>query len=94
MTPTPLWWRIRSEAAVSPVSSLSAMAHQNPPGSCLWPIPKESAELVVAKAGNLLQPNGQRSNSRGIQGSLQEMGLPDVLQVLSRFTIKKTRSTA
>ena len=43
-----------------------------------------SAPVVVAKAGRILgDVPVKKSSTRGVSGSLQEMGLPDVIQILA-----------
>lgn len=41
------------------------------------------AEVLVAKFKAILDQRAQRRGSRGVSGSLREMGLPDMVQVLS-----------
>ena len=41
-----------------------------------------NADLLVAKLRQILERDAQRRGPRGVSGSLQEMGLPDIIQVL------------
>src|SRR5262249_10559956 len=41
------------------------------------------AEVIIAKAAQILTGGGPSTGARGVAGSLSEMSLPDVLQVLS-----------
>jgi DNA-binding response OmpR family regulator len=41
-----------------------------------------SAELVVAKLKTIMEREARSGVSRGVSGSLQEMGLPEIVQVL------------
>lgn len=41
-----------------------------------------SADLLVTKLKQIIERSARRSGSRGVSGSLQEMGLPEIVQVL------------
>jgi hypothetical protein len=41
-----------------------------------------SADLFVTKLKQVIERSARRKGSRGVSGSLQEMGLPDIVQVL------------
>jgi response regulator RpfG family c-di-GMP phosphodiesterase len=41
-----------------------------------------SADLLVTKLKQIMDRRGRAAGSRGVSGSLQEMGLPDIIQVL------------
>jgi response regulator RpfG family c-di-GMP phosphodiesterase len=41
-----------------------------------------SGDLLVTKLKQIMERRGRNSNARGVSGSLQEMGLPDIVQVL------------
>lgn len=53
-------------------------------GATDYIIKPAAPDVVVAKARNVLSREGQKRVARGVSGSLSEMPLPDVLQVLSR----------
>jgi response regulator RpfG family c-di-GMP phosphodiesterase len=53
-------------------------------GAVDYIIKPASPDVVVAKARNVLQKAVRQRGLRGVSGSLKEMPLPDVLQVLSR----------
>jgi response regulator RpfG family c-di-GMP phosphodiesterase len=53
-------------------------------GAVDYIIKPAAPDVVVAKMRNVLAKNVQKSGTRGVQGSLREMPLPDVLQVLAR----------
>jgi response regulator RpfG family c-di-GMP phosphodiesterase len=53
-------------------------------GAVDYIIKPAAPDVVVAKLRNVLAKNVQRSGTRGVSGSLREMPLPDVLQVLGR----------
>jgi len=57
-------------------------------GAVDYIIKPAAPDVVVAKARNVLQKSAPKRGARGVSGSLREMPLPDVLQVLSRT--KKT----
>jgi len=57
-------------------------------GAVDYIIKPAAPDVVVAKARNVLQKSAPKRGARGVSGSLKEMPLPDVLQVLSRT--KKT----
>ncbi len=57
-------------------------------GAVDYIIKPAAPDVVVAKARNILQKSAPKRGARGVSGSLREMPLPDVLQVLSRT--KKT----
>ncbi len=57
-------------------------------GAVDYIIKPAAPDVVVAKARNVLQKSAPKRGARGVSGSLSEMPLPDVLQVLSRT--KKT----
>jgi response regulator RpfG family c-di-GMP phosphodiesterase len=53
-------------------------------GAADYIIKPAAPDVVVAKVRNVLSREGRRRVARGVSGSLSEMPLPDVLQVLSR----------
>jgi response regulator RpfG family c-di-GMP phosphodiesterase len=53
-------------------------------GAVDYIIKPAAPDVVVAKARNVLSKAAQKRGARGVSGSLREMPLPDVLQVLSR----------
>ncbi len=57
-------------------------------GAVDYIIKPAAPDVVVAKARHVLQKSAPKRGARGVSGSLKEMPLPDVLQVLSRT--KKT----
>ncbi|MEM9730682.1 MAG: HD domain-containing phosphohydrolase [Myxococcota bacterium] len=53
-------------------------------GAADYVVKPASAAVVAAKAGRIIEEaRNQKSGPRGISGSLQEMGLPDVIQILA-----------
>lgn len=53
-------------------------------GAADYVVKPASAAVVAAKAGRIIEEaRSQKSGPRGISGSLQEMGLPDVIQILA-----------
>ncbi|MEM7135556.1 MAG: HD domain-containing phosphohydrolase [Myxococcota bacterium] len=53
-------------------------------GAADYVVKPASAAVVAAKAGRIVEAaRNQKSGPRGISGSLQEMGLPDVIQILA-----------
>ena len=53
-------------------------------GAADYVVKPASAAVVAAKAGRIIEAaRNQKSGPRGISGSLQEMGLPDVIQILA-----------
>jgi len=53
-------------------------------GASDYVVKPASAAVVVAKAGRILgDPPAKKTGARGVSGSLQEMSLPDVIQILA-----------
>ncbi len=53
-------------------------------GAADYVVKPASAAVVAAKAGRIIaEARSQKQGGRGVSGSLQEMGLPDVIQILA-----------
>ncbi|MDH3845626.1 MAG: DUF4388 domain-containing protein, partial [Myxococcales bacterium] len=53
-------------------------------GAADYVVKPASAAVVAAKAGRIIEEaRSQKPGGRGVSGSLQEMGLPDVIQILA-----------
>ena len=53
-------------------------------GAADYVVKPASAAVVAAKAGRIIEEaRSQKPGNRGVSGSLQEMGLPDVIQILA-----------
>lgn len=53
-------------------------------GAADYLVKPTSADVVVAKAQQLMEGRGRGGGNRGFAGSLREMGLPDVVQLLAQ----------
>ncbi|MBK8172055.1 MAG: DUF4388 domain-containing protein [Sandaracinaceae bacterium] len=53
-------------------------------GAADYLVKPTSVDVVVAKAQQLMEGRGRAVGNRGIAGSLREMGLPDVVQLLAQ----------